>query len=255
MQQNNISIHQFVLFALLMFCASTLSAQTVTVRAVDLNNRCVELADGGNYQGAIELFRQAIELDQDYALAYAHLGTSLYNTGHREESLNSLKKAIELKPTLAEAYSKLGVVYADLGRNEEAIVALKQAVSIRPDYALAHHNLGCVYIRETNFEEAVSALERSALLDPHYTETFVQLGYALSRLKKYPEAIHQLEQAIRLNSNDAKVQFFLGQLHLLNRDRQSGLAQYRKLVPFDTELSIKLYGLIYGDKVIQVSEK
>ena len=37
---------------------------------------------------------------------------------------------------------------------------------------------------------------------------------------KYPEAINQLEQAIRLNSHDAKVQFFLGQLLLLNRDRQ-----------------------------------
>ena len=72
---------------------------------------------------------------------------------------------------------------------------------------------------------------------------------------QYPEPINQLEQAIRLNSTDAKVQFFLGQLHLLTRDRQSALASYKKLALFDTELSIKLFGEIYADKVVQVSEK
>ena len=72
---------------------------------------------------------------------------------------------------------------------------------------------------------------------------------------KYPEAINQLEQAIRLNSHDAKVQFFLGQLHLLTRDRQSALAQYKKLALVDIELSIKLCGEIYANKVIQVGGK
>lgn len=72
---------------------------------------------------------------------------------------------------------------------------------------------------------------------------------------KYPEAINQLEHSIRLNSHDAKVQFFLGQLHLLNRDWQSALAQYKKLALVDTELSIKLYGEIYANKVIQVGRK
>lgn len=72
---------------------------------------------------------------------------------------------------------------------------------------------------------------------------------------KYPEPINQLEQAIRLNAHDAKVQFFLGQLHLVTRDLQSALAQYKKLALVDTELSIKLFGEIYADKVVQVSEK
>ena len=72
---------------------------------------------------------------------------------------------------------------------------------------------------------------------------------------KYPEAINQLKQAIRLNSHDPAVQFFLGQLHLLNRDRQSVLAQYKNLAMVHTELSIKLYGDIYADEVIQVGRK
>ena len=52
---------------------------------------------------------------------------------------------------------------------------------------------------------------------------------------KYPEAINQLEQATGSNSHDAKVQFSLRQLHLLTRDRQSALAQYKKLAVVDTE--------------------
>ena len=47
----------------------------------------------------------------------------------------------------------------------------------------------------------------------------------------------------------------LAQTPTLNRDRQSALFQYRKLALADTELSIKLFGVIYANKVIQVGEK
>jgi two-component SAPR family response regulator len=67
---------------------------------------------------------------------------------------------------------------------------------------------------------------------------------AIPESGKYSEAVNQLEQAIRLNSTDAKVQFFLEELHLLNRDRQSALAQYKKLALVDIEFSIKF---IRGD--------
>ncbi len=116
MRRNRISIPGFVLLALFLGCALPALAQTPNVRTIDLNNKDVELAEAGNYQEAIDLFRQAIELSPDYALAHAHLGTSLYQAKRFDEAIKSLKKAIELKRDFAEASSKLGVVYADLGR-------------------------------------------------------------------------------------------------------------------------------------------
>ena len=93
-----------------------------------------------------------------------------------------------------------------------------------------------------NYLEAIELFRQAIELGPDYPLFHAHLGTSLY-------------QAIRLNSHVAKVQFFLGQLHLLNRDRQSALAQYKKLALLDTELSNKLYGAIYANQIFQVGQK
>ena len=77
-----------------------------------------------------------------------------------------------------------------------------------------------------------------------------QAGYALKSLKDYPAAIRQLEQAVRLKPTDTQAHFFLGQLHLYNRDRPSALAQYRTITSLDAEMANKLYAAIYAGMVV-----
>jgi len=142
-----------------------------------------------------------------------------------------------------------------LGRNDEAVEALHHAVGIRPDFALAYHNLGSVYIRQQKYKPAIAALERAAALQPDFAETLVQWGYALSALKNYDEAVKRIEQAVQLNPNDSEAQFFLGQLYLANRDKQSALAQYRKIALLDSQLAKTLYSEIYANMLVEVREK
>ncbi|MEP6903502.1 MAG: hypothetical protein ABJA66_17400, partial [Actinomycetota bacterium] len=85
-------------------------------------------------------------------------------------------------------------------------------------------------------------------------ETYIQSGYALSRLKKYDEAIKQIEKVVVLQPQDSEAQFFLGQLYILNRDRQSALVQYRKLALLDSDSANKLYAVIYGNLLVTANK-
>jgi Flp pilus assembly protein TadD len=81
------------------------------------------------------------------------------------------------------------------------------------------------------------------------------LGIALSFRKKYPEAIAELEQAVRLEPQNAQMRFELGQVYLLNRDKQSARVQYEKLVALDPLKAKQLYGAIYAKLLINAAEK
>src|SRR6185295_14668094 len=70
---------------------------------------------------AIRYFRQALDLDSSYALAYAGLADAYSTLGGHPASEISPKaqaaalKALELDPDLAEAHASLGFIYVQYG--------------------------------------------------------------------------------------------------------------------------------------------
>jgi tetratricopeptide (TPR) repeat protein len=95
--------------------------------------------------------------------AYYHYGTILYLRAQAEgrtaypEARSQLLKAVELDPEFAEAYAQLGTI-ADSA--QEAVTALEQAVKLRPELASAHFRLARAYQRlgEADKAKAEAAL-------------------------------------------------------------------------------------------------
>jgi Flp pilus assembly protein TadD len=119
----------------------------------------------GQYQDAIEAYKQATIINPDFAEAYYNLGIDYRLLGSKiggpphftQEELNqreelswkefeAFKHAIRIKPNWAEAHYNFGVAYGALGRHEDSIEAYKQAIRIKPDFAVAHFNLGIAYL-------------------------------------------------------------------------------------------------------------
>jgi TolB-like protein len=98
--------------------------------------------DINNVYQSIDYFRDAIELDPDYSLAYTGLGRAYWMLGHYapdrspfhwEESKRLLKKAISLDSNNGWAYAELGVVYNNWDWDSTASKnAFEQALLISP---------------------------------------------------------------------------------------------------------------------------
>ena len=87
---------------------------------------------------------------------------------------------------------------------------------------------------------------------PDYTEAYVNLGYAYGQTSNYRAAIAAISTATRLNPKDADVKYYLATLYLLNKDKDSALAQLNLLKALNPELAKLLYGMIYGDTLLVV---
>jgi Flp pilus assembly protein TadD len=67
-----------------------------SARAKELNRQGEAAHHAGNIEHAIELYRQAVNLDQNYGQAYSNLGSAYQKNGNTAESIWANRRAITL---------------------------------------------------------------------------------------------------------------------------------------------------------------
>jgi len=137
---------------------------------------------------AADMFRQAIERDPRYALAWVGLSDALgllVSYGHDElahglpRAEEAVQRALELAPDSAEAHASLGLLHYLRHRGPETLRTIERAIELRPGYAEAHNWLAYVRLLVGRPEEAPAAAERSVELDPLSAEAASNLSLSL----------------------------------------------------------------------------
>jgi len=120
-----------------------------------------------------EAFRGSIELDSDFAAAYAGLAYSLfimrgYEEARWEEAIWSARKSIELDPNGAEGYAILGIIQANSGPEEypNGVQNLQRAIELDPALSIAYNWLALTLQAVGRIEEGESIMEQGLAIDP-----------------------------------------------------------------------------------------
>jgi TolB-like protein/Flp pilus assembly protein TadD len=159
---------------------------------------------------AMDCFRQAIDRDPGYALAYSGLADAytLASTGYygeipREESIaNALPaatKALELAPALAEAHASLGLIRHNQGEYALAESALEQAIELNPNYTMAHVWRGLVQTSQGRYREAAAHMLDAFRLDPLSPIINANVGFDALRFDDAAEAEARFATAIEID--------------------------------------------------------
>jgi len=125
---------------------------------------------------AMASFRQAVELDPEFALAWVGIAESAvllnsHGTLNPDEQIeimqDAVNHALEINPNLGEAYVSKGSLLEELNQKEQAEEAYKRAIELSPNYATAFHWYA-ILISHTNdrFQESLDLANRAIELDP-----------------------------------------------------------------------------------------
>lgn len=106
----------------------------------DLHQRGVEFEAAGDLAQAARAYRDAMFHAPTAATAF-NLGNVLYATGQVGGAAERFRQAVEIDHDFAEAWNNLGNALCDLGEYPDAIEAYRRAIAISPNYADAHYNL------------------------------------------------------------------------------------------------------------------
>lgn len=99
----------------------------------------------GNIAGAIQAYRQALEMEPEFADVHLSLGHAYLRLQKSPEAIKAFKEATRINPEMEEAYYGLGLEYFRAGKMKEAAQAFKKAVNVRPGMAKAHYGLALAY--------------------------------------------------------------------------------------------------------------
>jgi adenylate cyclase len=187
---------------------------TKSLEAHDLFLRGRELIFGHRwtrniFNELVALMTRAIELDQNYAEAYAGLGFAHSQDFHNRftdspDSLdvadNFVNIAIEKSPTVPFAHWVAAAVALFKGNLERAKRESEIALTLNPNYALACGTRGNAEIYSGHPLAAILFIERAMRLDPAFTQQYLHfLGSAYLVAGEYEAAAASFRERIRLS--------------------------------------------------------
>ena len=155
--------------------------------------------NSGDEFKALPLYQRAIELDPNFAMAYARLGTVYSNMGQFELSEQNRQKAFELRDRASE-HEKLYIMshyYADSGQLEKGITALELYKQTYPHDSIPYNNVAAIYNQLGQFENALDNARLSVQYDPDSVSGYSNLAQAYTGLGRMEEAKATINQMIQ----------------------------------------------------------
>lgn len=188
---------------------------------------------------AATLFRQALEIDPDFALAWASLAEGSLASAHfgvpphvafpRADS--AAVQALAREPDLAEAHIALADTRFHYDWNWEAAErGFRRGITLKPSHATAHWWYAGLLAARGRSDEAVEQIERARILDPLSPIVDAFGARVLYWGREYDAAEERARHAIELAPNSFYAWGILGFTHLQQGRPEDALAAFRRSV-------------------------
>ena len=178
---------------------------------------------------AIPYLKRAVELDPDFAMAYAELSAAYGNVGETILAIANIKKAFELRDRISarEKYRVTELYEIDVtGNIDEANVASKLWAESYPKDDVPHHNLASNYMYLGEYEKALAQTQEGLRLKPDDGFAYNHIALIDLALNRFNEAKVATEQAAAHRFEDTFLHYSRYQAAFLDRD---AAAQQREL--------------------------
>ncbi len=207
---------------------------------------------------ARQMFNKAIEIDPEYARAYAGVADccSMLYTYFDARELNlrqadlASTKAMELEPDLAEAHVARGLTVSLSKKFKEAEDHFETALRLDPKSYQAAYWFGRARMSEGKFADAVKLFERAAALRPEDQEAVGMLAQAYAGAGQPMEAlaarrrtIKLLEQQLELTPDDARACIMAGVQSSVLGDAEAAESYVKKALKIDADDPMLLYNV------------
>jgi adenylate cyclase len=191
-----------------------------------------------NFQKSREHFERAIEIDPNYALAYA--GLSVYYcfatvNGLMDPNLGwaaatpAMGKALRLNPNLAEAYNPKAAVKLYRDRDWPAAErAFLRGIELNPNFAEIRHHYGACLILFEREDEALIQMARGVELQPLSPRFHVNNARNLFWMRQYDRAIEELQATLELDPNYALPHDLLGYAYEKKGMQREAIGEWTK---------------------------
>ena len=203
---------------------------------------------------SVPFFRRAIELDPEFALAYARLGTVYGNLGQQDEARKMTTRAYELRHKVSEA-ERLYIearYFSSVELNaQKALDAYRLTLATYPNDYTALTNSASLQRQQGQLEEAISKLELVIKVAPDQPLGWTNLSGAYLERGDLANAHRAAESAIKLQDSSSARQV-LYTVGLVTGDQGLADAQVAAMRGRREEMDLvgtRMFGAVYRGRM------
>jgi adenylate cyclase len=228
-----------------------------------------DFGDRRREEKVIRICERAVELDPDYAQAWALMGLAQANLHHgfaehdgTDDGSAAAERALALNPNIAEAHLPKAWRLAEQGRHDEANAELGIALEFDPDSWEVNKEAARLFYRQRRLEDAARHLEKATqVMEADYHGLGMLFAYYHSKgdtdsaRRVGKRAVEQIEKVLAANPDNGAALAFgaLGLAAIGNLDRAREWVERCLLVDPDN-LQMR-YNLAWGfNKVLKDRE-
>ncbi len=174
-------------------------ATTPSLEALQAYTEGDRLAREKGDTDALPLLKRAVELDSNFARAYASLGIRYNNLGQATLAIENVRRAYELRDRVSEREKYyISCTYFTLvtGELEKAIQQYELWIRDYPRDYVAETNLGVNYFTMGQFERAAAVTREALRLEPANIIGYNNLGVAYFSMNRLDEAKSAFDEAL-----------------------------------------------------------
>jgi adenylate cyclase len=211
-----------------------------------------------DYEHAIRMFEQAINVDAKYALAYAGIADAyshLYRYADATQenvrkSVEASEKAIVLDPDSGEAHASRGLSLFISGQFEDSKMEFALAIKLNPNLFDAHYYYGLACSSNADFETAEQMYLKAMEVNPADYQAPIFLAQAYTSMgRKHDEmrvrlgALETIQRHLEMNPHDTRALYFGAQNLVLVGENEKGLELAERALGQDQDEPVVLYNV------------
>jgi serine/threonine-protein kinase len=162
-----------------------------------------------NLDRSIALLNRALEIDHDYAPAYASLTFAYFEKNRinadpqwAKQASQSAARAVQLNSDLADAHLAAGVAAMLAGKGNDAEEEFRKAADLDPKSPKPHFWMGFKFSAAGNSKAAEKELTRALALDPDHWRARMNLGLLYYKTARYADSATVWEQVSKLTPDN-----------------------------------------------------
>ena len=199
-------------------------ATTSSLDALKAFSQGYDSHSNGDDAGAVAPLKKAVDLDPNFAMAYAALGIAESNIGNITDADEHLKKAYDLRDRTSEREKfYIATHYYDTVTNdyEKAVELYKQWISVYPRDYIPYDNLSLAYQSLGEYDQALAAASDAVRVDPQDAYAYQNQAASYLCLGRLDDAKAVGQRAIAQKHETAATHRILLSVAILQNDRQS----------------------------------
>ncbi len=176
------------------------------MRISSLIQEALEYHKAGDLEAAEKIYHHVLSLEKNNADALHLLGEIAYQRKDYERAVDLIQQAIDINQTSSVVYRNLGNALRETGKHEAALNAFNYAIDLKPDYLSAYENLADTIKRSNRLDERsliylMKGFAQKGIRPESKYGILVMLGYVIESSCEWNETI--FEECILPATEDA----------------------------------------------------